>query len=173
MIYIVVALKAEAQAFVDKKIPVSISGMGRENMYKATKTIVDKMDKNDIIVNVGICGASDEYKISQLIDGIKENITCVDKPITDKQRYKIVDMESCGFLEATKGVKNRYIFKVVSDHFEPHKVTKDGAKKLVFDKIDEILNQVQNDGGIPNDKGVQNDKDIQNDREVYSDKGCL
>ena len=146
MIYILVALKAEAQAFIDKKIDaqIIISGMGSQNMQKATQVVVDKMNKDDKIVNVGICAANKNYKIGQLIDGLKEKISCVDEALNDKNRYNIVDMESAGFLEASLHVENKYIFKIVSDHFEPHTVTKDGAKKLIFDKIDEILNLVQN-----------------------------
>jgi hypothetical protein len=35
------------------------------------------------------------------------------------------------------------MFKVVSDNFEPHKVTKDMAKMLIFKKIDEIMKRVK------------------------------
>jgi len=143
MIYIIVALKAEAQAFVDKKMKVYISGIGSKNMFECTTKIVKEMKENDKLVNVGICGASLEYKIGQLIDGFKEKITCVDEPIYDENRYNIVDMESAGFLQASKNVKNRYMFKVVSDHFKPQSVSKDGAKKLIFDKIDEIMEKVK------------------------------
>jgi len=145
MIYIVVALKAEAQAFIDKKMQVTVSGIGKENMFEATSKIVQKMKKDDIVVNVGICGASNKYKITQLIDGFKEDITCVDEAVDDKKKYNIVDMESAGFIKATLHVEHKYMFKIVSDHFEPKSVTKDGAKKLVFDKIDEIMEKIQND----------------------------
>lgn len=144
MIYILVALKAEAQAFIDKKIDAQIivSGMGSQNMQKATQVVVDKMNKDDKIVNVGICAASKNYKIGQLIDGFKEKIVCVDEAVDDKNRYNIVDMESAGFLEASLHVENRYIFKIVSDNFEPHTVTKDGAKKLIFNNIDKIMEKL-------------------------------
>jgi len=143
MIYIIVALKAEAQAFIDKKIPVIISGIGAENMFKSTNEIVKKMKEDDILVNVGICGASKKYKIGQLIDGFAEELSCVDKEISDKNKYNIVDMESAGFIQASLAVKNKYMYKIVSDHFEPNIVTKDGAKKLIFDKIDEIMEKIK------------------------------
>ena len=156
MIYILVALKAEAQAFVDKYkllnyknecLHVVISGIGSENMYQATLHVVNQMAKNDKLVNVGICGACHNYEIGQLIDGFKETLTCVDFEISDKDKYNIVDMESDGFLKASLHVESKYMYKIVSDHFEPSTVTKDKAKKLIFDKIDEILNLVQNDKG--------------------------
>jgi len=145
MIYIIVALKAEAQAFIDKKIDakIIISGIGANNMKEATQKIIKRMSKDDKLLNVGICGASKEYKIGQLIDGFEEEITCVDEAVSDKNKYKIVDMESSGFIKSSLHVENRYIFKVVSDHFEPQTVTKDGAKKLIFDKIDEIMEKIK------------------------------
>ena len=156
-----VALKAEAQAFVDKfklkkykndKLCVTVSGIGKENMQKATCQVLKKFSENDTIINVGICGASEEFEIGELLDicvttqsvGTREAVLkCVDREVSDKKRYDIVDMESAGFLQATKDIKNKYIFKVVSDHFEPKRVTKDSAKKLIFDKIDEIMMEIK------------------------------
>ena len=151
MIYIVVALKAEAQAFVDKfklknfkneNLSLSISGIGVENMTNATCKIVSNMKNNDIILNVGICGASKNYAIGQLIDAREKTLTCVDYEVKEN-KFDIVDMESLGFIQATKDIKNSYIFKIVSDHFEPHKVTKDKAKKLIFQNIDEIMKEIK------------------------------
>ena len=145
MIYIIVALKAEAQAFIDKKIDakVIISGIGTENMYKSTMNVVQQMNEDDKLLNVGICGASKEYKIGQLIDAFKEELTCVDKAVSEANKYNIVDMESSGFIKASLHVEHRYMYKIVSDHFEPQTVTKDGAKKLIFDKIDAIMEKIK------------------------------
>jgi len=150
MIYILVALKAEAQAFVDKyklknyknnDIQVIISGIGADAMFKATTKVLETYSQNNVIINIGICGADKTYKIGQLIDARYEKITCIDYEATNK-KYKIVDMESAGFLKATKDIKNSFIFKIVSDHFEPKTVTKDMAKKLIFKQIDEIINRI-------------------------------
>ncbi|MCW9026808.1 MAG: hypothetical protein OQJ77_05780 [Thiovulaceae bacterium] len=157
MIYVIVALKNEAQAFVDKfklntskcndKISLIISGIGSENMFNTTKNIIKKMNSNDTLVNVGICGASKKYEIGQLLDASSAslrkdiNLTCVDYEVSHNN-YEVVDMESKGFIEASKDVKNKYIFKIVSDHFEPSSVTKNMAKKLIFDKIDEIMEKI-------------------------------
>ena len=151
MTYIVLALKSEAQAFVDKfkldkgmknkNISVHISGMGSENMFKTTSRIVQNMKSDDILVNVGICGASKKYKIGQLLDAMDIKLTCVDYEV-ENNIYDVVDMESSGFISATIGVKNVYMFKIVSDHFEPKSVTKDMAKKLIFNRIDEIMEKV-------------------------------
>ena len=174
MIYIAVALKPEAQAFVDKYRPTKaihggfviyeggffrliISGIGVTNMKKALKTLIETYSpaKDDIFLNVGICAAGKKYKIGELIKvgsteyegkkcilSDKETlITCIMSEATTHE-YDIVDMESLGFCEATCSFKNRYMYKVVSDHFEPKKVTKEGTKKLVFSVIDDIMAEV-------------------------------
>ena len=152
MLYIICALKSEAQAFVDKyKLPKNkqnsqlkliVSGMGRDNMFSATQELVKEMNDNDTIINVGICGGDKKFSIGELIDARENNLTCVDVEISQDSKYELVDMESDGFIRATKDVKNKYIFKVVSDHFEPHKVTKEKTKSLIFNVIDDINNRI-------------------------------
>ena len=178
MIYIVTALKPEAQAFVDfykltksklgnytafidKNITLIVSGIGVVNARHATQTLINHIDitDDDIYLNVGICGASREYEIGQLLEigsityedinySFKDerNILCLDKEASEMS-YEIVDMESYGFYDATihsPAIKNFYIFKVVSDHFEPHKVTKDKTKSLIFNVINDINSSIKN-----------------------------
>ncbi len=176
MLYIITALKPEAQAFVDKfkltknrcenftvydgeDITVIISGIGVENTKTALKALIDNFqpDRDDIFLNVGICGAKKEYKIGELLEissiiyknkkyilnkDIAQTITCTDDEI-DVEMYDIVDMESFGFYEATKDIKNRYMYKVVSDHFEPDTITKEKTKSLIFNNIENIMKKVK------------------------------
>ncbi|MFA6192790.1 MAG: hypothetical protein WC665_10605 [Sulfurimonas sp.] len=176
MLYIITALKPEAQAFIDryrlqksklgdfniftnKETTLIVSGLGIKNATLATQTLIDHFDitDDDMYINVGICGASKEYKIGELLQigainyknqtytanqKIQTTIECLDEEAKDK-KYEIVDMESFGFYDAvihSPAIKNYSIFKVVSDHFEPHKVTKDGTKSLIFNVIDAINN---------------------------------
>lgn len=174
MLYIVVALKAEAQAFVDKyklkkshlkeftlyknsKYTLIISGMGVSASRAATQTLINAYDitDEDIYINVGICGAIKSFEIGTLLEigslfyheifyefhTDKESITCLDDAMYDEQEYAIADMESYGFYDAVvhnPAIQRFYIFKVVSDHFEPHLVTKEKSKMLLFNKIDAI-----------------------------------
>jgi len=174
MLYIVVALKAEAQAFVDKyklkktklkeftlyeneTIKIIQSGVGVENATQATQTLLNfyDMSDEDIFLNVGVCASDEKYNIGELVevssvlyeeklytlnDRDKESIKCLDTPSSDKAN-KLVDMESFGFYEPlyyATAVKHKYIFKVVSDHFQPKKLTKEGVKSLLFNQIDAI-----------------------------------
>lgn len=174
MLYIVTALKPEAQAFVDKyKLSKSkigdfslfsndlmiliISGIGVDNATKATQTLINNYDiiDDDIYLNIGICGANKKYKIGTLLEignltynhkikklnsSSEEMLTCLDTPSCD-DTYNIVDMESFGFYDAvvhSPAIKNYHILKVVSDHFQPSKVTKENTKSLIFNQIDAI-----------------------------------
>ncbi|MFT5836455.1 MAG: hypothetical protein ACI9RG_001361 [Sulfurimonas sp.] len=152
MLYILCALKSEAQAFVDKykltknkqnsQLRLIVSGMGTENMFKATQEVVKTMTEDDTIINVGICGGDKKFSIGQLIDARESNLTCVSCEISQDGEYELVDMESDGFIRATKDIQNKYIFKVVSDHFEPQKVTKEKTKSLIFNVIDDINKKI-------------------------------
>jgi len=175
LLYIITALKSEAQAYVDRyKLTKSkigkftlfcnedmfllVSGMGILNARLATQALINQYDitDDDVYLNVGICGACKEYEIGSLLEigsisydeisyifnnSLKE-ITCVDEAISENT-HKIVDMESYGFYDAVihnPAIKNFHILKVVSDHFEPQKVTKDATKKLISKNIDAINN---------------------------------
>jgi purine-nucleoside phosphorylase len=179
MLYIITALKPEAQAFIDryrlqkrklgdfyiftsKEIRLIVSGLGVQNATLATQTLINHFDitDDDIYINVGICGANKKHKIGELlrIGAINYKnktytinqesttaITCLDEEASE-EKYEIVDMESFGFYDAvfhSPAIKNLSIFKVVSDHFEPHKVTKDGTKSLIFNAIDAINNIIK------------------------------
>jgi nucleoside phosphorylase len=173
MIYIQTALKPEAQAFVDyfrlqktkldgytlfenEQLKLIISGMGVKNARLATQTLINHFDISDadIYCNVGICGASKEYAIGELLacggivyediayifDERLPSITCVSQALFSPQ-YPLADMESYGFYDAVihnPAIKRFHILKVISDHFEPQKVTKEMAKSLIFNQIDAI-----------------------------------
>jgi len=173
MIYIVTALKPEAQAFVDKyklkkskldnytlfqneNIRLIISGIGVNNARYATQTLINNFDitDDDTYLNVGICAAPSKHTIGELLEigsvtyrnitytfnADKHTITCKDEEADTKQEV-IVDMESFGFYDAVihnPAIKNFHILKVVSDHFEPHTITKEQTKSLLFHVIDDI-----------------------------------
>ena len=178
MLFIITALKPEAQAFVDKyrlvkskiglftlfsnkDIILVVSGIGIYNANNATKAIIDNylINDKDIFLNIGICGADKNFEIGELLeissiiynksiykmnDNTKNVINCLDKEASD-DKYKIVDMESYGFykvLSEYSYMKNIYCMKVVSDHFEPQKVTKELAKSIVFNVLDDVNKKI-------------------------------
>lgn len=170
MLYIVIALKAEAQAFVEKyklkksklstftlyknaQMMLIISGIGVVNARVATQTLINHFDisDDDSYLNIGICGASSVYEIGDIIeigslvyedktytfDENKKEINCTDEAMSEAI-YEIVDMESYGFYDAVihnPAIKNFSIIKVVSDHFKPQTLSKDGVKGLILEAI--------------------------------------
>ena len=144
--------------YVSSKITLIVSGVGVDNMTLATQTLINQfdIDDEDIFVNIGICGADSSFEIGELLnittviynsskyylneEDKQESIVCVDTPITHND-FNIVDMESFGFYDAVShspAIKQRYILKVVSDHFEPSIITKERTKSLIFNLIDAI-----------------------------------
>lgn len=182
MLYILTALKPEAQAFVDRyklkksklgnftlfsndSMMLIVSGIGVNNAAQATQTLINHFDitDDDIYLNIGICGASSKFAIGTLLEigtliyntkstslpsTSKNTITCVDEEM-EENLYEIVDMESFGFYDAvihSPAIKNFHILKVVSDHFEPRKVTKEKTKSLLFNAIDAINIIIKKEG---------------------------
>ena len=169
MIYIHTALKPEAQAVIEKfklkKLSVNIfsngyiflivSGVGNKKTLQILQDFIKntKISDNECFINIGICASSNKYNIGDLIeisyvkykgltfsinDRNKETIASLDYP-SDNIQNNIADMESYGFYQAVKNLKNVRMFKVVSDHFEPKSISKDFVKKLIFENIGDII----------------------------------
>ncbi len=142
--------------FTNEHISLIISGLGILQTQEALQVFIKthKLTSDDIFINVGICAASKKYNVGELLEIASVRyrsktyplkhpftdpcITCVDTPISTS-KYELVDMESFGFYTSLHDkIKQIYIFKVVSDHFEPQNVNKEDTKKLIFNAIDGI-----------------------------------
>lgn len=188
MKYIITALDAEARVFCDRfslkrnfDLPYTlytdaetillVCGMGKMNALMATSALLGYRipQEGDILLNVGICGAPEEYAIGdallihQIIDterryypdilythSLQETaLICVDTPQSSASEFP-VDMESAGiFLAASKFFKLHQMafVKIVSDHFSPLSITKEGVIELFASHastLEEILRILQN-----------------------------
>ena len=132
MLFIVVATKSEAQAFVEyfhlsKKIidryklyannhiTIIISGIGAVNSFNATKKLIKNINKPNII-NYGICGGSNSYNIGDTVyinqiiyknkkynlNKISNNSILCSNTQIYTDIYPLVDMESYGYYLALK-----------------------------------------------------------------------
>jgi len=170
MIYIIVATKIEAQAFVERyklkkskfknsvsykndNLHVIISGVGVEKAKSKAIELKEMLKSADKVLNVGIAGADKNFKIGECLkiskvlykdNSIKLNeenlyvLTTVDRAVDNKEFKGIVDMEAFGIAKILKNF-DLDIYKIVSDNFEPKKVTKDFAKKIIFKNLEKIL----------------------------------
>ena len=144
--------------YKNSKITLIISRLGVDNTKKACTFIINnyKLSIDDIFINIGICGSRDNNEIGKLLEigkinynneiftlnkNIKNTITCLNSEASD-DTYELVDMESYGFYEILHKYNNLYIFKIVSDHFEPETITKEKTKTLIFNVLDEVFKRI-------------------------------
>lgn len=132
-----------------------VTGMGKSNAAMAVSALLGWRipQPEDILINIGICGAPYTYTlgealiIHQIIDGnrryypdilythpLSESpLLCIDTPQSDEAHYP-VDMESSGVFQAASRFFKLHqmgYLKIVSDHFTPDTVTKEGVIHLI------------------------------------------
>lgn len=176
MTYLITALDAEARPLIehyrlkrDHSLPYTlyknddtlllVSGMGKMNAAMAVSALLGWRvpADEDILINVGICGAPLEYEIGeallihQIINDEKHyypdilyphvfretSLLCVDAPQSHTSEFP-VDMESAAlFQAASRFFKLHQIafVKIVSDHFTPEHVTKEGVIQSIASKL--------------------------------------
>lgn len=189
MVYIVTALYIEAVPFIKKLDIKKKEGYGKYQVFKNEKFILvitgvgsinaaagisyvfgkELINKNDIVINIGICGAKkDKFNIgdcvmcSKIIDKntnktyypdilykhpFKEtNITTLDKAVFNEQvDSECVDMESAGFYIAVSAFvyqHNIHIIKIISDYMDGQ-IEKDTIKNIIEEKSDIIINWIK------------------------------
>jgi len=187
MTYFVIALEAEARPLIEhfklkrtsilpfpvylgEDMILLVTGQGKENAMMGTSSLCGyrRPDPDDILINIGICGAPKHYPLGELLiihqicdahrtyypdilyahTFYETSVLCVNQAIESVQNQP-VDMESAGiFLAASRFFKlHQMAFaKIVSDHFEPLSVTKENVIELIkhnISKIDTLLNAIQ------------------------------
>ncbi len=141
--------------YKNSKILLIISGIGKINSAIATTYIFTTYKDIENIINFGICGSSDKekkigslYNIKSVVDKDSDKkfilckngevLWCCTKPITTHISEKIlVDMESSGFLRATKYFINKEkvgIYKIVSDYLDIKEKFKEDVLKIIMEK---------------------------------------
>lgn len=181
MTYLITALDAEARPLIehyrlkrDHSLPYTlyknddtvllVSGMGKMNSAMAVSSLLGwrvPVDE-DILINVGVCGAPKSYKIGevllihQIIDNDRHyypdilythphqetSLICVDTPQSELSDYP-VDMESVSVFKAASRffkLHQMAFIKIVSDHFTPESVT----KEMVIEQIGSNLPTIEN-----------------------------
>lgn len=160
------------------EIVLLVSGIGKANAMMALSALLGWRipEAGDILVNIGICGAPSEYMIGeallihQIFEGERHyypdilyshtfrevSLVCIDSPQSIVRDYP-VDMESSAvFQAASRFFKLHQIafIKIVSDHFTPENVTKEGAMELVRSHVNTL------DGLMHNLQSVQVDPSL-------------
>ncbi len=143
-----------------------VTGMGKNNTLMAVSALLGWRipQEGDCLVNIGICGAPCGYTIGeallihQIIEGEKAfypdilyphplreaSIVCVEGPQSEAHDFP-VDMESSAVFQAASRffkLHQMAFIKIVSDHFSPQSLTKEGVMELIgsnFERIDAVL----------------------------------
>lgn len=146
----------------NSEMTLLVCGMGKTNALMAVSALLGWRipEARDIMVNIGICGAPSDYTIGEalLIHKITEgdrryypdilyhhtlleaSLVCIDSPQSITSDHP-VDMESSAVFQAASRffkLHQMAFIKMVSDHFSPESVTKEGAMELIRSRIEEI-----------------------------------
>lgn len=201
MNYIITALDAEARPLIDHyrlkrdmslpytiytgdEITLIITGIGRINAMMGVSALLGwkRPKKNDILINIGVCGAPSHYGVREalLIHQIitpdktyypdilyshtfaETSISCVDAPQSTPNQFP-VDMESGGiFLAASRffQLHQMAFLKIVSDHYEPHLVTKELVISLMHSHLNSLDTLIQQLRGIAAEPSLFSDDEI-------------
>ena len=191
MTYLITALDAEARPLIeyyrlkrDMSLPYTlykndntlllVSGMGKTNALMAVSALLGWRipSSEDILINVGICGAPETFAIGEalLIHQIIEekrryypdilfphtlketSLLCVDAPQSHTSDYP-VDMESASVFQAAERffkLHQMAFLKIVSDHFAPEYVTKDWVVESIRSNLDIVDHLIQKLQGAQN-----------------------
>jgi len=185
MIYIIVALSTEAKPLIhhyqlkaikksslslfgNEEILLCITQIGFDNAFLITQKLYEyrKPQDNDIILNIGLCGAPTHYEIGSLLIinelryksqieklSLHVNHSFKTSPlttVTEAQRDSFetpVDMEAFAvFQSSSKFIAKEKIFfiKIVSDHFKPETLSKNLAYGLINRQIQNISALIAN-----------------------------
>lgn len=159
----------------DEEILLLVTGIGKTNALMAVSAVLGYSlpCTGDILLNIGICGAPKEYEVGEalmvhkIIDNDRSyypdmlythalretSLQCVDKPQESAHELP-VDMESAAVFQAASRFLKLHqmgFLKIVSDHFEPEYVTKEGVQELVrshLPTIDELRQKLHSVGSV-------------------------
>lgn len=164
--------------YKNEQMVLLVSGMGKSNALMAVSALLGWRipEDTDVLINIGICGAPPSYEIGetllihQIRDGNRRyypdmlythplrecSLTCVDEA-QSAVHDSPVDMESGAIFQAASRFfkLHRLAFiKIVSDHFTPETVTKEGVMELIrsnipcLDKVCIALENVQTQSAL-------------------------
>lgn len=164
--------------YKNDEIVLLVSGMGKSNAMMAVSALLGwRIPKEkDVLLNIGICGAPSTYGIGeallihQILEGDRRyypdilythslresSLICVDVPQSIPQDHP-VDMESSAIFQAASRffkLHQMAFIKIVSDHFTPERVTKEGVIELVrsniafLDEVCTALEKVQGSNAL-------------------------
>ena len=183
VLYIICAFEAEARALIDNykltkkqikpfslfensEIHLIICGMGPDNAKTASQYLLASYppNKEDSLVNLGVCAAQDSYKIGELLQvkslqnqtsnyaletiaSTIKTVSCYSSEmlLDTPSNTDIAEMEALSIYENISTYfqpKNISFLKVVSDNFKPFKPNKQFIIDLIRSNIEPIKEHI-------------------------------
>ena len=134
--------KKPFKIYKNKDIILCITGWAKQTLH--VKEVAQKYEISKAI-NIGTAGCKDKsIEIGELFCTNKKlsdipfaTLSCSKEPIDSPKNIDttLVDMESIYFLEATKKIEERYIFKVVSDYLDINVPKKEFVWEIISNSI--------------------------------------
>ena len=205
MLYFIIAHSAEAQPVIQHfkmqrvykfsytmfeadNVRLIICNTGIDNAMMATSVLLAHYvpTNNDLLINIGVCGALGEIGAMLLVHKITHNhhsyfpdilfkhdlqeisLKTVDTPCVSRSD-NAVDMEAYGIYKAASRFfkAHQMVFlKIISDNFQPESITKEATKRLISSKIAIIQNTINqalsifNKDDILSSQGIESIKNI-------------
>lgn len=159
--------------YVGESVMLLVMGMGKTNALMALSALLGYRipQQSDLLINIGICAAPKSYTIGDILiahqirDADRRyypdilyshpwhetSLICADAPVSEPAPFP-VDMESAAVFQAASRFFKLHrlaFFKIVSDHFDPGSVSKEGVIDLVRSRLGDIDHLVALMNAIP------------------------
>ncbi len=205
MLYFIIAHSAEAQPVIQHfkmqrvykfsytmfeadNVRLIICNTGIDNAMMATSVLLAHYipTSNDLLINIGICGAPGEIGTMLLVHKITHNhhscfpdilfkhdlqeisLKTVDTPCVSRSD-NAVDMEAYGIYKAASRFfkAHQMVFlKIISDNFQPESITKEATKRLISSKIAIIQNTINQALSIFNKDDILSSQEIESIKNI-------
>jgi len=148
--------KIDVHLYENEDVLLLVGGIGKQRTIFSLKSILSKYSFTKAI-NIGIAGCNNkEYNIGELISATSHSfedirilpIITVNLPqanydiLSQHSQTYLYDMEAEYFLQVVSKYidkDNIYIFKVISDHLDTKKPTKEFVKNLIKNRLNFII----------------------------------
>ena len=156
--------------YANTEIKLLITQMGLDNAKENSIKYFNHYhpQENDILINIGICAAQKRHKLADIlfINNVQNSSYHINLTPIKYKEYKTSSLMSfdtiqtqerdgCADMEAYSVVssaldffkkENIFVIKIVSDHFEPHTISKEGVLKMMQEQnseLKEIIKEIQ------------------------------
>ena len=172
------------KVYESSEVKLIISGVGYNNALLATTALLAHFTpkKDAILLNIGVAAAPRKFALDSLVVAHKINyktqtfypdilfshnheeadLTTFDSP-QESEGKSVVDMEAHAVFQAASRFMQTHqmaFVKLISDHFEPEKVTKELILKSFKNSSSDIFSLINKISSVQNNSSLFNDEEL-------------